>query len=222
MKILPLICCIYLFCSCSDNREAENKQTNKKPDTVIVKIPRQLTQWDTGHVIKSYSCFWIAGKDTSDLTALVSEWKPDSSIHITLNHRKPMLFSILLSKFNDVIPEIEKEFNVSRLRSVSFELPIYYLDLSKVLSAEYEKRFGQKNVSYEKLDDFLLTSTLNTQLNNILRPLDKRVEFIRTEKFHILLKKNYNEYLYNMDFSDYPEFVINGHLGMTAYLKPIN
>ena len=96
--------------------------------------------------------------------------------------------------------------------SLYFRSPIYYLDLTKELSKEYEQSFGKNRISYQKLDEFLLESALNTQLNNFLKPFDKKVKRYSIEKFQLLDKKSFSEYLQLpvSELSDYPELTIEG------------
>ena len=89
------------------------------------------------------------------------------------------------------------------------------MDLAKSLTGEYEHEFGQKNISREKLNKFLLQSSLTLQLDSLLNPLNKKVESYGMEKFGLMEKKHFKQYLYdnagvtNIDFTEYPEFTIS-------------
>ena len=88
----------------------------------------------------------------------------------------------------------------------------------KLLSNEYEKEFGAKNVSYERLNKFLLKSEMSSQLNDLMAPLDKVVSHYSIEKFHLIYKNNYSFELPDTDFSNYPDFAIHG-MGISVYLE---
>ena len=97
--------------------------------------------------------------------------------------------------------------------------PIFYLDLAKKLSSEYEQEFRRKNIDYRKLNEFLLKSNLNTQLNHFLNPLNKKVKRYGMEKFHLVNKEDYKNYWPNVDLKEYPEFTLHGYTGVFVGLE---
>ena len=130
-----------------------------------------------------------------------------------------MLFTAVLEKIEACFSLIEEDFVLSKPISFNFMAPIYYLDLSKKLSSEYEQEFGQKDIDYAKLNNFLLASSLTSQLNHFLNPLNKKVKSYGLEKFFLIEKKHYEHYLPNVDFTEYPEFTFNAHCGISVYLE---
>ena len=116
------------------------------------------------------------------------------------------------------LPLIEEDFDVLKLKHIHFNPPIYYLDLTKTLSSEYDQKFGRKNISYERFIQFLLQSSLNSQLNEFCNPLNKKVKHYGFEKFFLIDKKYYEGYLPNTDFTEYPEFTFNAHTGISVSL----
>ncbi|HET8828526.1 MAG TPA: hypothetical protein VFM79_04260 [Pelobium sp.] len=175
--------------------------------------------YEVGFYSKSYSYYWVTGKDTLDFSLNITEYEKDSSVHFNMLHNKPILFSTVLVKIKDCIPLIKHDFDISKLRSLSFRSTIYYLDLTKKLFKDYEQKFCQKNIGYNKLNIFLLQSNLNLQVNTLIRPLNKKVKYYVIEKFHLLDKENFKYYLTNIDLSKYPKFTLGG---MGIYMQLVN
>ena len=209
------------FISCVQETKSK-KQTEKSfanLDTLIVKHKHLLNKsYEVGFYSKSYSYYWLVGKDTLDFVVNATEYEKDSTLHLNIYHKQPMLFTNALTKINECIPSIKEDFYISKLNSFYFRDLIYYFDLTKELSTEYEKQFGRKNISYEKLNRFLLSSNLNKQLNNFVNPFDKNVKRYSIEKFHLTDKKYFGDYLPNVDLTEYPEFAING-MGLSVQLE---
>ena len=124
----------------------------------------------------------------------------------------------LLNKINECIPLIQEDFNLIRISSISFKSPIYYPDLTMKLSREYELKFGRKNATYLKLNTFLLTSSLNSQLENFLDPLSKKVVSYSIEKFQVIEKEAFINYLPEADIKNYPGFALGG-MAVSVKLK---
>ena len=185
-------------------------------DTVVIKCINVLNESLNSIYSKSYSYYWLTGKDTLDFFLNVTEYKEDSSLHINVRHKEPIFFTVALEKINECLPLINEDFNIVKFSSIFFKEPVYYLDLAKKLSSEYEQEFGQKNINHKTLNHFLLKSSLTLQLNSFLNPLGKNVKRYGIEKFHLMTKKHYEQYLYdnerlsNIDFTEYPEFTVNG------------
>ena len=201
------------------------KQTGTENDiqnfqeTIIVKHMNILNKLDSTWLSKSYTYYWLAGKDTLDFRLSVREWKRENTLHLRLFHRKSMLFTDVLGEIEACLPLIEEDFNLSELISLNFMEPIFYLDLATKLSSEYEQEFGRKTVNYAKLNNFLLASSLTSQLNQFLNPLNKKVKCYGLEKFFLIEKKHYEHYLPNVDFTEYPEFTFNAHTGISVDLE---
>ena len=208
--------------SCSQDKKAdlENaKPLEKIVDTIIVKHQNDLNKsYEVGLYSKSYSYNWLLGIDTLDFVLHATEYEKDSTLHLYLHHKKPILFTTLLENINRCLPMIKNDFDIKKFSSIYFNSPIYYWDLTKELSDEYEQKFGRKNISYAKLNDFLLNSSLNTRLDNFLKPLDKKVKRYTIEKFHLMDKKYFGYYLPNIDLKNYPEFTIEG-MGIAVQLE---
>lgn len=209
------------FISCNQEKKSYNQTaiSSDETDTIIVKHKNDINKsYEVGFLSKSYSYYWIVGKDTLDFSVNAREYKKDSTLHLSIHHKKPMIFTTALTKINKYLPHIKEDFYLTKLNSFYFRDPIYYFDLVKELSTEYEKQFGRKNISYEKLNLFLLNSSLNKQLDNFLNPLGKKIKRYSIEKFHLADKKHFGEYLPNVDLTEYPEFTING-MGLYVQLE---
>ena len=208
--------------SCVKETKSNNlsaKTSKNIQDTIIVKQKQALNRsYEVGFLSKSHSYYWLVGKDTLDIVVNVREYSRDSTLHLSVHHKDPMLFASLLTKINECYPQIEKDFDLSKFNSFYFRQPIYYLDLANDLSTEYEQQFGQKSINYEKLNQFLLNSKLNKQLGNLVKPLHKKVKRYSIEKFHLMEKRHYVSYLQNVDLTEYPEFTIHG-MGLYAQLE---
>jgi hypothetical protein len=186
-------------------------------DTLMVKHKNILDE--SAWYSKSYSYYWLVEEDTLNFVLHVTEWKNDSTLHLRLFHKKPILFTEALGRIEMCLPLITEDFNISKFSSFHFMEPIFYFDLAMELSNEYEQEFGQKRVNYRKLNEFLLRSSSSTQLNHFLNPLNKKVRWYGFEKFHLIDKENFKEYLPNIDFTEYPEFTLNAHNGMSVNLE---
>ena len=223
-KIIAILITLALIVSsCKQSTKNEATKVNESPDIADTVIVKQANTLDESYQVnlysKSYSYYWIAGKDTLDFFITTIEYKKDSTLYIGIKHKEPILFRIALEKLDACLPIIKEDFDVSKIQSMSFKEPIFYLDLATKLSSEYEEKFGRKNVNYEKFSQFLMQSSLNSQLNNFLDPLNKKVKYYGFEKFHLIDKENYKTYLPNVDLTDYPEFSFNAHSGIYVELE---
>jgi hypothetical protein len=189
-------------------------------DTIIVKQRNILDKsYQIGFYSKSYSYYWLVGTDTLDFRIGITEYEKDTTFSLRVFHKEPMLFTTVLEKVKECFLLIEEDFNLSKLTLFGFMPPVYYLDLAKKMSSEYEQEFGRRHISYDKLDQFLSKSSLNTQLYHFFNPLNKKIRRYGLEKFHLIYKENYKEYLPNVDFTEYPEFTLNAHTGIFVSLE---
>lgn len=220
IKLTFLFTIILGFISCIQETKSNNQtETSNNVDTIIVKHKNELNKsYEVGFYSKSYSYYWVAGKDTLDFVVNATEYESDSTLNISVNHKKPILYTITLTKINECLPLIKNDFHLFKLNSLYFKEPIFYFDLAKELATEYELQFGRKNINYEKLNQFLLNSKMNIQLNDLIKPLDKTVKRYSIEKFHLMDKKYFSGSIPNVDLTEYPEFTING-MGLSVQLE---
>ena len=208
------------FISChQDVKSNVQNEKNSQNDTIIVKHKNEINKsYEVGFYSKSYSYYWLVGKDTLDFILFATELKKDSTLGLSVEHKNPMLFTNVLTKINDCYKLIKEDFYLSKLNSLYFEDPIFYIDLDKDLSTEYQRKFGPKDFSYENFSQFILQSKLNKQLDNFLSPLGKKTKDYSIEKFHFIEKRDLGHELPNADTIGYPEFIING-MGLDVRLE---
>lgn len=186
-------------------------------DTIIVK--GQLFNNDFIPNDSEQYYYWISKKnDTLDFKILVSS--SYEKFFLEVRHDSPILFSEVLSKIKQCLPIIKDDYDLSRLKIIGFRKPLYYLDLAQELSTEYYKKFGNRRIGYRYLDQFLLGATITSKLNSLLK--DANASSVRSysfEKFRFLAKTDYKDYLPNVDFGNYPDFVLDGYTGFSVFLQ---
>ena len=210
--------------SCNNSEQKKEKTdsstSESSQDTVLVKIENELNKsYEVGFYSKSYTYCWTIGQDTLDLKIGVTEYERDNSIQISAFNKKPILLATVLNKINECLPIIQEDFDTENLRSLYFPRPpIFYKDLTTKLSKDYESQFGQENISYKKLNEFLMNSWLEKQIGAFLDQFGKTTRRYGIEKFHLLDKEYYEEYIPNADLNEYPEFSIHG-MGISVIIK---
>jgi hypothetical protein len=222
MKSMFLVVMILTLLSCGELASPGSLQASETlktiQDTVILKQKNELdTSYGVSFRSKSYSYRWVSGNDTLDFGLVATEHEKDSSLHLSIAHRKPILFFTALKRIVDCLEVIKDDFYVSNLTSLYFKPPVYYLDLSNSLSKEYQQAFGQKNISHQRLDQFLLGSSFTSQLTTFLKPYGKTVSRYSIEKFHLLHKEGYSHYLKGVNLTNYPDFTLHG-MGLSIRL----
>jgi hypothetical protein len=222
MKSTILFVVILTLLSCREATSPNTLQASNTSmaiqDTVIVEHRNELNKsYEIDFLSKSYSYSRVTRNDTLDFGLIATEHEKDSSLHLHIIHKQPILFSTALKKIGDCLKVIKDAFYISNLSSLYLEPPIFYTDLSNELSKEYEIAFGRKNISYQRLNQFLLKSNFNSQLNTFLKPYNKTVSHYGIEKFHLLHKENYSHYLKDIDLTNYPDFTLNG-MGLSIRL----
>ncbi len=227
MKYFLLILISLGFVSCQQEAGSTAPvETQPVPsrDTIIVKRQKTLSgPNEVGFYSRYYYYNWVVGKDTLPYTLSVSEYEMDGTVSLQLFHKDPMLFSTTLEIIKSGFGRVSEDFDLSKLKYVFFRSPAYYPDLTKQLSQEYEQQFGWKEVGYQKLDQFLLGSTINSQLNELFSPLGMKVTRYGIEKARIMNRESVGLTLDlpEVDFSAYPEYMIHGG-GLSVHVTPIN
>ncbi|SEG61835.1 hypothetical protein SAMN05421847_2998 [Halpernia humi] len=182
-------------------------------DTIIVKHKNFIdkSSFEFGFYSKSYSYFWIVGKDTLDFSISACEYERDKSMSIKIFHKNPINLETVLKNTKNCLPLIKQDFNTEKLNYLYFTNSfIYYPDIVTKLSNEYEEKFGQKRIKYEKLNNFMLNSIFNRKLNIFLQLENKKVSSYSIEKFNLIDKESMKYQLPNSELKDYPTFSING------------
>jgi hypothetical protein len=224
MKNIVWVVTLLMLFSCGQETKIDAVDTEPletTPDTVIVKHKNVLNQsYEVGFYANAYSYHWITGKDTLDFRLTARDYVTDSTFHISISHKQPLLFTTALKRIDECLRLIEEDFDLSKLRYLHFKSPMFYLDLTKGLSNEYVQNFGRKYVGYQRLQQFLLASNTNTQLNNLLRPLHKKVSRYGIEKFQLIDRKKQPLYALDTATIKYPDFFIDG-MGLSIYLTSL-
>jgi hypothetical protein len=219
--IIPFIIILTLL-SCNNSKQTEKtaKSLEVTQDTILVKIKNEIDKsYEIRFYSKSYTYCWTIGQDTLDFKIGVTEYVRDSSIQISAFNKNPILFTTILNKINECLPVIQEDFETENLNSLYFpKSPIFYKDLTTALSKDYESQFGQETISYKKLDEFLMNSWLEKQIGTFLDQFGKTTRRYGIEKFHLLDKEYYNEYIPSTDLSEYPVFSIHG-MGISVIIN---
>ncbi|WP_266205630.1 hypothetical protein [Pontibacter kalidii] len=223
MKTLTLLIITVTLLSCNKSNQTkailDSDVEETSIDTVLVKIENKLEKsYEVGFYSKSFTYCWISDKDTLDFKIGMTEHVTDSSVQLRVFHSNPILFSKALDKINESLPLIKKDFNLDKLGYLYFEPPIFYKDMTTELSKSYENQFGKKNIKYKQLNEFLLDSWLERKVSVFLNQFNKSTKRYGIEKFHLLEKAYYEEYIPNSDLSDYPSFSIHG-MGVSVLLN---
>lgn len=224
MKLTSVLLLLITLISCKQRtkNDGPSKSIIQKniQDTIIVKNKNKLDKsYEVGFYSKSYSYFWLVGKDTLDFSINATEYENDSTLHLNIHHNNPILFTTVLNRIDKCIPIIQENFMIPKLSSFYFKEPIYYKDIANELSNEYFRKFGKNNIDYQKLNEFLLESNLNSKLDNFLVQMNKNVQYYSIEKFHFLKKEYFNSYIPNENLTNYPEFTIHG---MELYVRIVD
>lgn len=223
MKQLILLISTITLLSCNHStqpKETNNSKTdNVATDTILVEIENDIdTPSKIGFYSKSYTYCWVIGKDTLDLKIGLEEYVRDSSVQIRVFNQHPILFTTVIDKINECLPLIRGNFELDNLRSLYFEPPIFYKDLTNELTQDYKNQVGQRDISTKQLDEFLKNSWLEEKIGSFLKQFDKTTRTYGIEKFHLLQNQHYNQYIQNVELSEYPEFSLNG-IGISVILK---
>lgn len=222
-QLIPFIIILTLL-SCNNSNQTKEKIESESveftQDTVLVKIQNKIDKsYDIGFLSKSFTYCWTVGQDTLDFKIGVREYVRDSSIQISVFNKKPISFATVLNKIDESLPLIKEDFDSENLRSLYFPRPpIFYKDLTTTLSKDYESQFGRENISYEKLNEFLMNSWLEIQIGEFLDQFGKTTRRYGIEKFHLLDKEYYKEYIPDVDLNEYPEFSIHG-MGISVIIN---
>lgn len=213
MKTLIVILCFLgsLFTVKNSGKNFGEHELKKE----IIKLSEQKQQYFS----RAFNYYWV-GRDTSDLNFRLYERRADSTFFLNCEHYQEVKFVRLLDSLEHVLPEIGKDFNLSKLQSITFEQTELYLDLDVALSNEYKQKFGSKVVTYDELKEFFIESSVTTQFNLFMKPFKKKVKYYSMEKFHLSPKERYKKFKTQQEFDNYPEYAVTGS-DLTVYIEDI-
>lgn len=160
MKIISLLLLLFVIVSCKQETATNiQNETINLQDTIIEKHQNRIDKsYEVRLYSKSYSYHWLVNSDTLDLRIYATEYSRDSTLHLNIHHKNPVLFDKVLTQIIESLPIIHEDFNTSKLKSLYFKSPIYYKDLLNNLTEEYEQKFGEETVDYRRINEFLLQS----------------------------------------------------------------
>ncbi len=221
-KIIPYIITLTLL-SCNYSKQTEETKNSSTveivQDTVLIKIENEIDKsYEMGLYSKSFTYCWTVGQDTLDLKIGLTEYVSDSSVQLRIFNQQPILFSKAIDRVNECLPLIREDFKLENLNSLYLEPPIFYKDLTTELSRDYKNQFGQKIIGYEKLNRFLMNSPLEQKIGKFIAQFGKTTKRYGIEKFHLLSKEYYEEYIPNSNLNEYPEFSIHG-MGISVIIN---
>ncbi|QIG88551.1 hypothetical protein G6R40_02685 [Chryseobacterium sp. POL2] len=212
--LLASIC----FLQINAKKFSTNYKSNVQ-DTIIVKHKNSIEKsYEVGFYSKSYSYYWIVGKDTLDFAISAHEYERDKSMSINIFHKNPINLKTAIKNTENCLTLIKQDFNIEKLNYLYFTNTfIYYPDIVTKLSNEYNAKYGKKRIEYKDLNKFLLSSIFNTKMNEFLKLQNKKVIGYGIEKFNLIDKQSMKYQLPNMDLKDYPEYSISG-MGISVKL----
>jgi len=109
---------------CGQKQTKTMNSTQDIQDTVVIKQQNVLKPAEIGFYSKSYSYYWLAGKDTLDFNINVTEYEKDSLVNLNVSHNKKLVFfTIVLGKINKCLPLIKEDFDISKFNSICFNEP---------------------------------------------------------------------------------------------------
>lgn len=206
---LVLICLLF-FISCDKKSETISSTEPTEFKWKLTITDEELVGYTKDVKNKAKWYYWVKDKDTSNFKFRLSESKVDSLVQIVVEVKSPTDFKICLDSLNAIFPLIEKDFKLDKLNDFFIDQTIYYPDLTKEITSEYKMQFGRKNISHEKINSLLMELPLIAKLNSIISKYNVKVSAFSIEKFGIIDKTNFRIYPENYDFSDYPDFSIEG------------
>ncbi|MFC5284736.1 hypothetical protein [Pedobacter alpinus] len=185
---------ILLSIACSQNKQEDSLKT-APTDTIIGSKNIKDEIAGSAYRNKAMGYFVIIGKDTSDFTCIFTESK-SGKINIDLNIpylRKTMTYRQRLKEIKLILPEASKSFNFDSLNYVSYGRLVQSGDLAIEITQEYKRKHGTfKNLftNYNKFEEFLITSKLGRDLDNILKPYQISISSVSIEKLFFTTKKD--------------------------------
>lgn len=189
-----------LLAACSNegqvNHTIRNEKANKNNDTIIGS--KNITDEISGSAYRKRATgyFVIIGNDTSDFTCIFTQSKYDGNIGIDLNIpylNTSMTYRQRLLELKTILTKAAKDYNFDALTSISFGRLILCGDLAIDITYQYRQKFGASDTikveDYRVVEQFLVTSKLSSDLNNLFKPYSILVDKVSIEKPFFTTKK---------------------------------
>lgn len=178
------------------NSATTTEKTNLTNDTVIGS--KTITDEIAGSSYRkrATSYFVIIGKDTSENTFILTQSKEGGKVGVDLNipySKASMTYRQRLDELKTILPKAATDYNFDSLTSISFGRLILSGDLAIDITNQYRQKFGTsdkiKIEDYKVVEQFLATSKLSSDLNNLFKPYSISVDKVAIEKLFFTTKK---------------------------------
>lgn len=209
------------FVCCGNKAQTSQNPEPATSDTIINKVYPEFTKFDSILNAKVIRYFWLTDNDTLDFSLRISQSK-DSSVSIYFLHENTMLFAEAMRLFNECLPTIQQDFDLSKTDGLALKTPVYYPDLVSELATEYNKKHETKKLRYADFVDFLTKTSLTATLNEFFKTFNVEVKRYNIEKFHFVEKENYEKYFPDISpdiLKNYPEMIFDGLNYLSVELK---
>ena len=109
------------------------------------------------------------------------------------NSKASMTYRQRLDELKTILPKAATDYNFDSLTSISFGRLILSGDLAIDITNQYRQKFGTsdkiKIEDYKVVEQFLATSKLSSDLNNLFKPYSISVDKVAIEKLFFTTKK---------------------------------
>lgn len=197
--------------SCNKNQEIKQNIEALKKEWKLNIEDEKLVGFTEDAFTKAKWFYWVKDQDTTNYKFRFAELKNDSLVSVLIKVEKQIDFKTCLDSLNALFPIIEKEFNLNKMYSLYVGQVIYYPDLAKEISTQYEKDFGKKITSHKKFNEMMMQQPTTENLNSIIERYNKKIRAFSVEKFGLIEKPVFSLFIKDVDFSDYPDFIIEGN-----------
>lgn len=216
MKTYQSLLLIFLIVLTSCNKNKETKQTNEPPkkEWKLNIEDEKLVGFSEDAFTKVKWFYWVKDQDTTSYKFRIAELKNDSLVSVAIEVEKQIDFKTCLDSLNALFPIIEKEFDLKNLYSLDIGQTIYYPDFAKEISSQFDKNFGKKITSHKKFNEMMMQTPITKNINSIIGKYNKKINSYSVEKFGLLEKSSFGYLIKDADFSDYPDFIIEGHVSV--------
>lgn len=189
MKTLTYINIIILLWYCDSPKKIRNEQIKDQSIQLIGTL--DLTKEVAGsNYIKSATQYFVIDKnDTSNFTPLFSESLNGGEIALKLNLsyiQKNTSHSQRMDELIKILSKASSQYNIDSLQSISVGRLIQTGDLAINIANQYTDAYDDstqiKTTDYKILSNFLLTTKLTSDFNDLLEPYALSVKSIDIEK----------------------------------------
>lgn len=193
-RSLVLLVAMFSACHQTENKNVftAERQLFIPTDTLVGRksIPGEIA--GSSYQKSATGYFVIINSDTSDLVCIVAKSKIDGKIAMAIRFaERTMSYRQQLTELKKILPEVRKDFAFDSLKSMYMGRLVRYGDLAVDVTKQYRNRFGETDplTDFVTRAEFLGTSKLGTDLNDLFNPYGISVHKIVTEKFFFTSKR---------------------------------